>query len=243
MLRQLSRSLSSHTLQAFKLGFGSEFAAARGISQHNGAICTSSQPTSSTNSTLAPGSSAATTSHLRPNATWSDVPAPAKILGLAGVIPFIALSPPIAASLPLLPAELVQNAALLQVAYGASIASFLGGIHWAMAMAEYGGKQASSQMGTDRYVWSVTPCLMAWPAVVMAPGPASLAIASVLAVVHAVDGRFAVQRLLPQWYMVLRRPLSAFAISGMLITLVGSFVYPEGQQTQLTPAIQEKLES
>jgi hypothetical protein len=98
-------------------------------------------------------------------------------------------------------------------------------------------------MGTDRYVWSVTPCLMAWPAVVMAPGPASLAIASVLAVVHAVDGRFAGQRLLPQWYMVLRRPLSAFAISGMLITLVGSFVYPEAQQTQLRPAIQEKLES
>ena len=61
----------------------------------------------------------------------------------AGVIPFIALSPPIAASLPLLPAELVQNAALLQVAYGASIASFLGGIHWAMAMAEYGGVSAS----------------------------------------------------------------------------------------------------
>lgn len=57
----------------------------------------------------------------------------------AGVIPFIALSPPVAASLPLIPADLLQNAALLQVAYGASIASFLGGIHWAMAMAEYGG--------------------------------------------------------------------------------------------------------
>ena len=60
----------------------------------------------------------------------------------AGVIPFIALSPPVAASLPLLPADLIQNAALLQVAYGASIASFLGGIHWAMAMAEYGGELA-----------------------------------------------------------------------------------------------------
>ena len=66
----------------------------------------------------------------------------------------------------------------------------------------------------------------------MAPGPASLAIASVLAVVHAVDSRFSSQKLLPQWYMVLRRPLSAFAISGMLITLVGSFVYPEAQQQQ-----------
>ena len=73
---------------------------------------------------------------------------------------------------------------------------------------------------------------MAWPAVIMAAGPASLAIALVLAVVHAVDGRFTSQKLLPQWYMVLRRPLSAFAITGMLITLVGSFVYPEAQQQQ-----------
>ena len=56
----------------------------------------------------------------------------------AGVIPFIALSPPVAALLPL-PVALIEHAALLQVAYGASIASFLGGIHWAMAMAEYGG--------------------------------------------------------------------------------------------------------
>lgn len=58
----------------------------------------------------------------------------------AGAIPFLALAPPIAQSLPFLPTDLVANAALLQLGYGASIASFLGGIHWAMAMAEYGGK-------------------------------------------------------------------------------------------------------
>lgn len=49
------------------------------------------------------------------------------------------LSPPIAQLLPL-PADLVASAALLQLGYGASIASFLGGIHWAMAMAGYGGE-------------------------------------------------------------------------------------------------------
>ena len=61
----------------------------------------------------------------------------------AGAIPFLALAPPIAQSLPFLPADLVANAALLQIGYGASIASFLGGIHWAMAMAEYGGERPS----------------------------------------------------------------------------------------------------
>ena len=64
---------------------------------------------------------------------------------IAGAIPFLALSPPIAQSLPLLPADLVASAALLQLGYGASIASFLGGIHWALAMAEYGGTRSASQ--------------------------------------------------------------------------------------------------
>ena len=76
------------------------------------------------------------------------------------------------------------------------------------------------------------PCLMAWPAVAMAPGPASLIVASVLGVVHAVDSRFAGQKLLPPWYMVLRRPLSAFAISGMLITLGGSFLSSDDVQVR-----------
>lgn len=57
-----------------------------------------------------------------------------------GAIPFIALSPPVANMVAALPPSLASNAALLQVGYGASIASFLGGIHWAMALAEYGGK-------------------------------------------------------------------------------------------------------
>lgn len=94
------------------------------------------------------------------------------------------------------------------------------------------GRQANQKMGTDRYVWSVTPCLMAWPAVIMAPGPASLVVASVLGVVHAVDSRFASQKLLPQWYMVLRRPLSVFAISGMLITLGSSILSSDDGQVR-----------
>ena len=39
----------------------------------------------------------------------------------------------VAAALPL-PADSVQNAALLQPGYDASIASFLAGVHWGMAM-------------------------------------------------------------------------------------------------------------
>ncbi|KAK9824595.1 hypothetical protein WJX72_011564 [[Myrmecia] bisecta] len=67
----------------------------------------------------------------------------AKWLGYAGAIPFLALSPPIASMIPLMPSGLIADAAVLQLGYGACIASFLGGIHWAMAMARYGGPALS----------------------------------------------------------------------------------------------------
>ena len=73
---------------------------------------------------------------------------------------------------PLLPLDLVlepsllANAGLLQVGYGATILSFLGGVHWGLAMTNVGGTLAA-QMGEQRYLWSVLPCLMAWPTVAM----------------------------------------------------------------------------
>ena len=48
-----------------------------------------------------------------------------------------------------MPADLVASAALLQLGYGASIASFLGGIHWAMAMAGYGGATPGHTLSLD----------------------------------------------------------------------------------------------
>ncbi|KAK9905759.1 hypothetical protein WJX75_005885 [Coccomyxa subellipsoidea] len=155
----------------------------------------------------------------------ASVPPIAKVLGFAGAIPFLALSPPIAQALPMLPAELVANAALLQIGYGATIASFLGGIHWAMAMAEYGGKGLSAAVQAERYLWSVTPCLMAWPAVMLQPGPGSLIVGTTLGVVYAVDRHFAAKALLPAWYMTLRLPLTLAAVTGMGCTLVASLMY------------------
>lgn len=74
-----------------------------------------------------------------PPSGLAAVPPVAKILGFAGAIPFLALTPQLVHSIPLLPDAWVANAGLLQIGYGVSIASFLGGIHWALAMAEYGG--------------------------------------------------------------------------------------------------------
>ena len=54
-------------------------------------------------------------------------------------------------------------------------------------------------MALERYLWSVTPCLMAWPAVMMVPGPGAFAVATTLGVVHAVDSSLSRRGLVPPW--------------------------------------------
>ena len=61
------------------------------------------------------------------------------------------------------------------------------------------GRALSDAHETERYLWSVTPCLMAWPAVTLAPGPGSLVIGATLGIVYAMDRSFAGKGLLPPW--------------------------------------------
>ena len=61
------------------------------------------------------------------------------------------------------------------------------------------GRALSAAHETERYLWSVTPCLMAWPAVTLAPGPGSLIVGATLGIVYAVDSSFAAKGLLPSW--------------------------------------------
>ena len=106
---------------------------------------------------------------------------------------------------------------MLQVGYGVSIASFLGGVHGGFAAAGHGGAAGARAAG-DRYLWSVTPCLVAWPAVALDPGPGALVAACTLGLAAAVDAGFARKGLLPPWYMSLRIPLTAGACAGLALT-------------------------
>ena len=65
-------------------------------------------------------------------------------------------------------------AAWVQIGYGASIASFLGGIHWALAMANYGekfflmqGTDLSSEAQSACQPWTCMPCSIKIPALVI----------------------------------------------------------------------------
>ena len=66
--------------------------------------------------------------------------------------------------------------------------SFLGGIHWGFASAGYGGNAATAGVNAGRFVWSVVPSLLAWPAVCL-PAPVGLGtIAGSLGLALAVVG-------------------------------------------------------
>ncbi|MDP1955773.1 MAG: DUF3429 domain-containing protein [Polaromonas sp.] len=107
-------------------------------------------------------------------------PAPsslARALGAAGLIPFIA---GVAAVWLVSPQDRLPTAALL--AYAALIASFLGGIHWGLAMREQTADAA-------QLLWGVSPSLLGWLAVLLPPRWGLLLAPATLIACYAVDRR------------------------------------------------------
>ncbi|WP_338819061.1 DUF3429 domain-containing protein [Acidovorax temperans] len=128
-------------------------------------------------------------------------------LGYGGLLPFAALAGIgwWAPGTPLWGTPLWGTALL---AYGAVILSFVGALHWGFAMV-LGG--LSDRERTHRFVWSVVPSLLAWPAVLlpMAGGAALLIVG--FAAHLAQDLRLASRAALPAWYLPLRWRLTVTA--------------------------------
>lgn len=128
-----------------------------------------------------------------------------RVLGLAGLLPFIAG----AAGLVTLPAPGLQAwAGAALVAYGALIASFLGGIHWGLAM------QGQQPVGL-RLGWGVSPSLLAWIAVLLPLGAGLLLLAVLLLACYAVDRRLYASAGLSSW-LGLRLQLTGVAAASCL---------------------------
>ena len=89
--------------------------------------------------------------------------------------------------------SLAANPVGWQTTYGASILSFLGGVHWGACL--QGGAQSSSL----RLLWSVVPSLVAWPAVALPPLLATPTLAGALLLANTVDQKYARAAKLPPW--------------------------------------------
>ena len=98
-------------------------------------------------------------------------------LGYGGLVPFVGL----ALVMWLVPPQFQVDVALALLAYGALIASFLGGVHWGTGFLM---GEAAPRM---QFVWGVVPSLLGWLALLL-PVRAGLPVLAVLLVAcYGVD--------------------------------------------------------
>lgn len=137
-------------------------------------------------------------------------------LGYGGLLPFLALTP---ASLLDHHHGVVWSDALY--AYGAIILSFIGALHWGLAMSL---PELTERQRSACFAWSVVPALIAWPAVLFSP-PLAAPLLVVGFIAHYLqDRRLARQAKLPGWYLPLRLRLSSVAVVCLIAGVFASGV-------------------
>ncbi|MET0314854.1 MAG: DUF3429 domain-containing protein [Hansschlegelia sp.] len=125
-----------------------------------------------------------------------DIPDLPLALGLAGLFPFIALALAIALQHRVL---FGIDAATALAGYGAAILSFLGGVHYGLAL-----RHPAPAVRTALYAMAMAPPLWAWAGLLVG-GPAGLGmLAAGLAAHGAIDAARATRFAAPRWYPRLR---------------------------------------
>jgi len=140
----------------------------------------------------------------------TKVPSSAGWLGGLGAAPFIGL----AGALPFftgIPRMLVVHAL---VAYGAIILSFLGGIHWGLAIGSW--NRPDNVKLKARLILSVIPSLAGWAALLAAEKPALYILAIAIAAMLWADIRATRIGEAPLWYPKLRIPLTCVVVATLL---------------------------
>jgi hypothetical protein len=146
------------------------------------------------------------------------LPLTAILLGVVGLIPFIACG---IAALGVEEAS-AQKMLWALIAYGAVILSFLGGVHWGFALDPSGGEQ-SGRVQRWRLLFGVLPSLVGWVALLV---PLALPPWVGLCILIAgflgaalVESQAARRGLLQPSYMLLRWGLTG-VVSAMLVTVL-----------------------
>jgi Protein of unknown function (DUF3429) len=134
-----------------------------------------------------------------------DVPAPAAVLGLAGVIPFAA-----GALGSFRPGALGALATAALLAYGAVILSFLGGIHWGLAIGQHDPSYRRLGVG-------VVPSLVGWVALLLGGAAGLLPLAAAFAAVLGLDIQLTREGMAPAWFPRLRSALTAAVVLCLLV--------------------------
>ncbi|MEM8703235.1 MAG: DUF3429 domain-containing protein [Pseudomonadota bacterium] len=142
------------------------------------------------------------------------MPLPAKWLGTTGAIPFVVTA--IVAAFG--PQDWSAWAAQALAYYGAVILSFLGGIHWGLAISNNGPTRISAV----RLCWSVVPSLIAWGALLLPLFFGLMVLTAAFGLVLFVDTRAGTRAVVPSWFPGLRTALSVAVIASLPLGLIGA---------------------
>lgn len=139
------------------------------------------------------------------------IPRLVQFLGYAGLIPFVGFA---GAQWLYLTADVDWLEAHL--AYAACILSFLGGIHWAFAML----LRLEYKQEAYRFIWSVTPSLIAWSSFLLHPLEANIILLLGFALQLWQDLQMRSHAQIPTWYFTLRWQLTVIASLSLLSNLI-----------------------
>lgn len=123
-------------------------------------------------------------------------------LGYLGLIPFV-----VGAVTALLSQELVSLAFQAFILYSLAILSFMGGVHWGLALIT-GTRQST------RLLISVVPVVAAWICLIALPAPLTLAVLGGGFIAQwFIDRPILAELSIPSWYLEMR-PRLAYVVAG-----------------------------
>ncbi|RKR06612.1 uncharacterized protein DUF3429 [Kushneria sinocarnis] len=140
-------------------------------------------------------------------------------LGLAGLLPFLLCAAIVV--LMGLPWQAIALQAFIY--YSAVILSFLGGIHWGVAMSlDHGG----SGEFNGRMIMAMAPSLIAWPALMLDARFALLALMAGFLLVRLYERQSDSIERLPGWYRALRTLLTVVVVLIHLVLVIWLSLLP-----------------
>lgn len=133
-------------------------------------------------------------------------------LSLVGLLPFVFLSLACWVAHP----GWLDVFVYAQSAYGITILSFLGGIHWGVALTS---PELSELQIRRALIWGIVPSMIAWCSRInFGVGFFVLMVGFIVA--YQIDKRLYLTYQMPDWFLVLRRRLTIVVVVALALTLL-----------------------
>jgi len=136
----------------------------------------------------------------------------AQQLGAIGLVPFVFLSLACWIAHP----DWLEGFVYAQSAYGVAILSFLGGIHWGVALTS---PELSALQIKRALIWGVVPSMIACCSKLHF-GLGFFVLMFGFIVAYQIDKKLYVTYQMPQWFLVLRLRLTIVVVAALAVTLL-----------------------